>query len=371
MFGIKLAQLNIMSCLNIIFVFLVGLSAQAEVNNKNPFEPLLLNQQVSTAGEFVTIVLQEQDELLKKIPEYNSKLKGIQNNRLIVEFRRAQFFYHQAVLKFLNKNIKNFIKLNPTPDQVNQVLRRAVVTPPINYFSERPTFFSEAFHIQKALLEHYLPLAGKWEAARALLDYTPQDIYLLQNKTNIVENHMGHLTRIGLVDRLHEMQDYNKDKPFFFETITYLKHYFHYPHLNAEQKAKKLISILLNTAEDVPLDFLKHKKSLIDKGQRITYDLLDESNSLQYANATMQATFLQMQLLRVLRNFLNSHFLILNLNEYDLQRLHILAKEFDYNLEFYKNRLVGLSFKQNFFQRLFNKNQPAIGRAKMCFLMFQ
>ena len=140
MFGIKLAQSKTMSCLNFIFVLLVGLSAQAEVNNKNPFEPLLLNQQVSTAGEFVTVVLQEQDELLKKIPEYQSKLKGIQNNRLIIEFRRAQFFYHQAVLKFLNKNIKNFIKLNPTPEQVNLVLRRAVVSPPINYFSERPTF---------------------------------------------------------------------------------------------------------------------------------------------------------------------------------------------------------------------------------------
>ena len=129
---------------------------------------------------------------------------------------------------------------------------------------------------------------------------------------------------------------------------------------------------MLNTAEDVPLDFLKHKKHLIEKeGYRISYDLLDESNSLQYANATMQATFLQMQLLRVLRNFLNNHFLVLNLNEYDLQRLQVLAKKFDYNLEFYKNRLIGLSFKQNFFQRLLNKNQPAISRAKMCFLIFQ
>lgn len=352
---------------------MVSIQSWADVSNKNPFEPLIVNQNISTASEFVSLVLTQQETFLNSLPEYSKKLKGIQSYRLSNEFRRAQFFYHNAVLEFLNKNIKQFISLNPTPEQVNAVLKRAVVDPPLGMIKERPLFFSKALNIQKKLLDYYIPKAGKLEAIERLLNYEPHHSELFYSRAHIVESHIEHLTKIGLIDNTELLKSYNKDKPFFFDTIRYLKYYFHYPYLSSEQKTKKLISILLNTYEDVQLDFIKYKKSLLDSGIKVSADFLYETGSLQYANAKMQANFLESQLLLVLKNYLESHFVTIKLNQYDAERLLKLSKEYGYTLEFHNNKLVGLLEKPGIFQTVKNllAPKPKFSRPKMCFLIFK
>lgn len=365
-----LCKIQSLVCISLFLSF--STSAYSEVNKKNPFEVVFKEHQVASASQFVELALIEQKELLKMVPEYSQKLKGIQSRDLTNEFRRAQFFYNDAVIKFIKNNYEFFIKLDPTPEQVNAILKRATVDVPLSLFEKHAKLFVGAYKLQKKILNHFLKKSGTWSAVQTLINYRPQDVYIQKSQTVIIETHIDHLTRLAMVDSLFEWENIMAEKPHFYSTLSYLKHYFHYPYSSVEQKAKKLISIVLDVASDMPNDFLNYKRGLRDQGFYFKIDYLDETNALQFKNAKNQAKFLESQLLKVLKNYLDIHFVAISLNLNEQERILKLAGKYNYTLDVENGKLVGLSKSPEMYKKIYKFFMPPSKRSplKQCFRLF-